>query len=306
MPRQIGRARAWVEMAALSPAWATLRGLPLERAVHAGAALGSIISRLDFANRPIAMRNLAIAFPEHSSDEHRTILRETYRNFGRIAAEWINFSDFSRANIRNYVTYKDPEYWTEAQRISQGRGILVLTGHFGNWELLAGAHSIYGYRVAIVHRPNRNPILDAAVNRRRERFGNRVIARRGAAKPILQLLREDWAVVIPLDLDNRQGIFVDFFSMQAATSDALARIAMSTGTPVLPVFLIREGTGPHHQITFLPAIEVQRGEDRAAAIRDATQDFTRIIEAMIRKHPDHWNWIHRRWKTRPPGESRFY
>jgi KDO2-lipid IV(A) lauroyltransferase len=113
-------------------------------------------------------------------------------------------------------------------------------------------------------------------------------------------------VAIPLDLDTRQGVFADFFGLPAATSDALARVAMATGAPVLPAFMVREGESARHQITFLPIIELAREEDRTAAVRENTQRFTTIIEDMIRRYPDHWNWIHRRWKTRPPGEKRFY
>jgi Kdo2-lipid IVA lauroyltransferase/acyltransferase len=306
MPRQIGRFRAGVEMAALALPWATLRVLPLERAVRLGAAVGALAPVVDRANRRIAMRNLTIAFPDYDDARRVRVLRDTYRNFGRMAAEWIHFFELERANIERYVSYSGLAYWKEALRISGGRGILILTGHFGNFELLSGAHSVYGNRCAIVQRPNRNPLIDAAVTARRERFGNRAIPRRGAARTALRLLREDWMVAIPLDLDTRNGVFADFFGLPAATSDALARIAMATGAPVLPAFMLREGASPRHRITFLPVIDLVHTEDRASAVRENTQRFTTVIETMVRGHPDHWNWIHRRWKTRPAGEPRIY
>lgn len=306
MPRQIGRPRAWLEAAALGLPWAVLRALPLAGAVRLGAAVGAAAAVADRGNRRIALRNLAIAFPELDLASRHQILRATYRNLGRMAAEWVHFFDLDRANIERCVTYRGLEYWEDAQRISAGRGILILTGHFGNFELLSGAHSVYGNRCAIVQRPNRNPLIDAAVTARRERFGNRAIPRRGAARTVLRLLRDDWMVAIPLDLDTRQGVFVDFFGLAAATSDALARVAMATGAPVLPAFMVREGTSIRNQITFLPVIELAGDRDRAAAVRENTQRFTAVIESMIRRYPDHWNWIHRRWKTRPPGEPRFY
>jgi KDO2-lipid IV(A) lauroyltransferase len=306
MPRQIGRLRAWCEVAALAPPWAILRALPLERAVKVGAAFGTIMMAADYVNRSIAMRNLDIAFPDLDRAAQRKILHDTYRNFGRMGAEWVHFLKLNPATADRYVGYTGREYWEEAIRLSAGRGILILTGHFGNFELLSLGHSLHGNRVALVQRPNRNPIIDAAVTARRERFGNRAIPRRGAGRPMLRLLRDNWMVAIPLDLDNRHGIFVDFFGLKAATSDALARVAMATGTPVVPAFLVREGTSTRHQITFLPIIEVVRDKDREAAVRENTQRFTTSIETMIRRYPDHWNWIHRRWKTRPPGEQRFY
>jgi KDO2-lipid IV(A) lauroyltransferase len=306
MPRQIGALRAWAEVAALIPPWALLRALPLEPAVRVGAALGSVAIVLDRFNRPIAQRNLQIAFPDCRDDARRKILLGMYRNFGRMAAEWVHFPAWDQTAIGRHASYANREYWDEAIRLSSGHGILTLTGHFGNFELLSVAHSAFGNRVAFVQRPNRNPIIDAAVIARRERFGSRPIPRRGAGRPMVRLLREDWMVTVPLDLDTRDGVFVDFFGLPAATNGALARLAIATRTPVLPAFMVREGSSTRHRITFLPIIETLSGADRVAAVRENTQRYTTTIEAMIRQHPDHWNWIHRRWKTRPPGEPRFY
>ncbi|HKV53378.1 MAG TPA: lysophospholipid acyltransferase family protein, partial [Candidatus Binataceae bacterium] len=304
MARQIGLVRAWAECAALAPPWAMLRALPFDRAVRVGAAIGQAASIFDLHNRSIARRNLAIAFASETRSERARILRATYRNFGRMIAEWVHFFDLDRANIERYVTYQGREYWEEAIKRSAGRGILILTGHFGNFELLSLAHSIYGNRCAIVQRPNRNPLLDRAVAVRRQRFGNRTIARSGAAREVIRLLRDDWMVAVPLDLDTRHGVFVDFFGKPAATSPALARIAMATGAPVLPAFMVREGQTPRHKITFLPIIELHSNGDRRECVRASTQSFTSVIQSMIASHPDHWNWIHRRWKTRPNGEPR--
>lgn len=286
--------------------WALLRALPLESAARVGAAVGGLVAKLDPVNRRIAARNLEIAFPElHPMERHRIVVA-AYRNYGRMAAEWVHFFEFNRANIERYVTYEQRENWDDAIRISDGRGILILTGHFGNFELLSLAHSIYGTPTAIVQRPNRNPIIDAAVTARRVRFGNLSIPRKGAGREVIRLLRDNWMVAIPLDLDTRRGVFVDFFSMPAATNEALARIAMATGAPVLPAFMVREGSTTRHRIRFLPVIELERSSDRREAVRINTQRFTDTIAGMIRLYPDHWNWIHRRWKTRPPGEDRFY
>jgi KDO2-lipid IV(A) lauroyltransferase len=306
MARQVGMVRGWLEVAALTPPWAILRALPLERAVRLGAAIAPIATALDRRNRSIAMRNLEIAFPEKDLAQRRAILRDTYRNFGRMAAEWVHFFDLSPANIARYVTYDGRENWDEAIRLSAGRGILVLTGHFGNFELLSLGHSLHGNPVAIVQRPNRNPVIDRAVAARRLRNGNLTVTRKGAGREVLRLLRQNWMVTVPLDLDVRHGIFVDFFSLKASTSDALARLAIATRAPVLPAFMVREGTSTRHRITILPPIEAHRAADREEALRRYTQQFTTIFEGMVRRYPDHWNWIHRRWKTRPPDEPRFY
>lgn len=283
-----------------------MRALPLERSVRVGAVLGSLAAAVDYVDRPVALKNLAIAFPDLAVAAHRHVMRDAYRNYGRMAAEWVHAFTLTAANIGRYVTYNGRENWDDAMQRSDGRGILILTGHFGNFELLSMGHSLHGNRVALVQRPNRNPLLDAAVIARRERFGNRAIPRRGAALTAVRMLRDNWMVAVPLDLDSRQGVFVDFFGLKAATSPALARIAMATGAPVLPAFMVREGVTTRHAITFLPVIDVVRDGDRKEAVRENTQRFTSAIESMIRQYPDHWNWIHRRWKTRPPGEQRFY
>jgi Kdo2-lipid IVA lauroyltransferase/acyltransferase len=306
MARQVGRLRGWAECAAMAAPWAILRGLPLERAVRIGARLGTLALTFDLHNRSIARRNLEIAFPNSHNGQRDLILRETYRNFGRMAAEWVHFHEFDRTNIERYVRYDGREHWDEAIRRSAGCGILVLTGHFGNFELLSIAHSIYGNLVAIVQRPNRNPVLDRAIAGRRQRFGNLTVARKGAAREVLRLLQDDWMVGVPLDLDTRHGRFVNFFGLPAATNPALARLAMITSAPVLPAFMVRQGESPQHRITFLPLIEIVTGGYRHECVLENTQRFTSTIEAMVRQHPEQWNWVHRRWKTRPGQQPRFY
>jgi KDO2-lipid IV(A) lauroyltransferase len=197
------------------------------------------------------------------------------------------------------------ENWERGVELSRGRGGLILTGHFGNWELMILAHSIYGHKVAIVHRPLRNPLIDAALCTARNRFGNRVVPRKGAGREVLRLLRQNWVVGMPLDLDVRRGVFVDFFSLKASTSDGLARLAIATGAPVVPVFAVRDGVSSRHFVECMEPIETIRRADREESVLLNTQRYTKTIEGMIRRYPDHWNWIHRRWKTRPPGEQRF-
>ncbi|HTT75633.1 MAG TPA: hypothetical protein VMF50_06580, partial [Candidatus Binataceae bacterium] len=226
MPRQIGLVRASLEYAALAPLWAPLRALPLAQAVKLGGAIGPIAMALDRANRPIAERNLSIAFPHLSADARRSILRETYRNFCRIAAEWTHLFEITPANFGRFGRFDGYDHWTEALRLADSRGLLILTAHVGNFEMLIMVPATRGDRLALVHRPNRNPLLDRMVNARRERFHAIAVPRKGAARPVLKLLHDNWTVAMPLDLDTRSGVFVDFFGLKAATSDGLARVAM--------------------------------------------------------------------------------
>ncbi|MGH7914589.1 MAG: lysophospholipid acyltransferase family protein, partial [Candidatus Binataceae bacterium] len=306
MARQAGPLRTRLEYAAVGAFVAPLHAMERERAVRAGARLGALAMRLDRFDRPVAMRNLEIAFPGLSVAGRLQILRATYENWGRALAEWIHFSSLRPDNIERFATYRGTENWKRGEELSRGRGGIILASHFGNWELMILAHSLHGHRVALVNRPLRNPLIDAAVCTARNRFGNRSVPRKGAAREVLHLLRQNWVVGMPLDLDVRRGVFVDFFSLKAATSDGLARLAIATGAPVVPVFAVRDGTSTRHFIECKEPIETVLAADREESVLLNTQRYTKAIEGMVRRHPDHWNWIHRRWKTRPPGERRFY
>jgi KDO2-lipid IV(A) lauroyltransferase len=305
MPRQIGSVRARIEYTGISAVTAALRAMPLERAVRAGARLGGWAMKFDRPNRPIALKNLEIAFPEMTTLARLNILRAMYRNWGRVLAEWTHVNELGPDNIEAYVTYDGFENLEEVRARSK-YGAFILTAHFGNIELLPIAHSLYGNPLAIVHRALRNPLVDAAICEERTRYGNRIIARKAGGREMMRMLRDNWMIAVALDLDVRKGVFVDFFGLPASTSDGVARLSLVTGAPVLPAFMVRQGDTVHHHIKILPAFYPEKRRDREAAVIEYTQRYSNTIEQMIRAHPDHWNWIHRRWKTRPPGEPRFY
>jgi KDO2-lipid IV(A) lauroyltransferase len=306
MPRQIGGLRAGIEYLPVGALLRMFAAMPLEGAVRMGASLGSMIMRLDFGNRPIAIKNLEIAFPELSRGARLKILGDMYRNWGRVIAEWPHSGKFHRDNIEQFVTYDGVENLRHALALAETRGAIILTAHYGNFELLPLAHSIYGHRLAMIHRPNRNPSIDREIRRVRTSFGAEIIERKQAGLAMVKYLRQKFQVAVALDLDVRDGVFVEFFGKQACTSDGVARIAMATRAPVVPAFMVRDGHTARHRITVLPLVEMVVTRDREECVRENTQRMTAAIEMMIRRHPDHWNWIHRRWKTRPEGEKRFY
>lgn len=306
MPRQIGGFRAGLEYLPVAALLRMFAAMPLQRAVMLGASLGSLIMRLDLGNRPIAVKNLEIAFPELDRDARLKILTAMYRNWGRVIAEWPHAGALNRANIENFVTYDGIENLSHALTLAEKRGVIILTAHYGNFELLPLAHSIYGHPLAMVHRPNRNPSIDQEIRRVRTSFGAEIVERKQAGLGIVKYLRRKYQVAVALDLDVRDGIFVDFFGMKACTSDGVARIAMATRAPVVPAFMVRDGHSARHRITVLPVMEMAVTPDREQCVLENTQRMTAAIEMMIRRHPEHWNWIHRRWKTRPKGEERFY
>jgi Kdo2-lipid IVA lauroyltransferase/acyltransferase len=269
--------------------------------------MGALAMRLDRFNRPVAMKNLAVAFPELDRRAHLSILDGMYRNWGRMMGEWTHFGELNRGNIERFAVYDGVENLRHALELAEGRGGFVISAHFGNFELLILAHSIYGYRFTVVDRPLRNPIIDERVRSARTRFGNQTVARKKAGPTMLKLLlREHEHIGVLLDLDVRRGVFVDFFGKKASTSPGVAKLAMMTGVPVVPAFIVREGDTSRHRIVVLPPIEIVRSGDRGHSVQENTQRMTVVLESMIRRYPDHWNWIHRRWKTRPPGEAPFY
>lgn len=306
MPRQIGGFRASLEYLPVAALVRMFAKIPRERAVKVGASLGSMIMRMDFGNRPIAVKNLAFAFPELEGDARLKILADMYRNWGRVIAEWPHSGELNRGNVEKVVTYDGIANLDHALALAEKRGAIILTAHYGNFELLPLAHSIYGHRLAMVHRPLRNPLIDRQIRGVRTSFGAEIVERKQAGLAMVKYLRRKWQVAVALDLDVRDGVFVDFFGMKACTSDGVARIAMAARAPVVPAFMVREGDTARHRITVLPLIEMSVTRDREECVRENTQRMTAAIEMMIRRHPDHWNWIHRRWKTRPEGEQRFY
>jgi KDO2-lipid IV(A) lauroyltransferase len=306
MPRQIFGLQAWLEYAPFAAFYQLFRRIPLESAVSYGAAIGGLAAKLDHVNRPVAMRNLSIAFPQATRRERLDILTATYRNWGRVAAEWCHFEELTKENIGRLVVPDGIRNLFRAQEMSRGRGILFLSAHFGNFELLILACSLYGFPITVVQRPLRNPLIAAQINRARERAGNASLARRRAGRSVLRLLQEDRMVGLAVDLDVRRGAFVDFFSMPACTTEAPAKLSLISGAPMVPGFMVRDGARPRHRIVILPPLELGAEVEHGEAVRLYTQRFTTAFEDMVRRYPDHWNWIHRRWKTRPAGEPRFY
>ncbi len=283
--------------------------LPLPLAMRIAAAVAALLIRVARPIQRIGLTNLAIAFPEKSPAERWTILLASYRNLGRMVAECAHLGNLTAANVDATVQVEDNGVWREAivpHLASQG--VLILTGHFGNWELCAYAYGLMGHPVSLVHQTIKNPLVDGYVERMRSGGGTRLFRKREAARAVLRALKERALVVLPLDQNQsrRAGIFVDFFGRPASTSDGLARIALRTDAPIHPAFIVREGTSARHRIIFLPRVEIASMADRDLAARELTQRCTAVLEAMIRTHPDHWLWTHKRWRTRPLGEPEIY
>jgi Kdo2-lipid IVA lauroyltransferase/acyltransferase len=308
--RRRPRLRHRLEYWALRLLAGVLAVLPLALAMRLAAAVAAGGIRMAGRLRRIGLKNLAIAFPEKSETERLAILVASYRNLGRMVAECAHLGDLTAANVRERVVLApdDPIWAGEMLPHLATQGILILTGHFGNWEMFAYAYGLFGHPVSLVHQTIKNPLVDDYVEHMRSGGGTRLFRKQEAARAVLRALAERALVVLPLDQNQsrRAGIFVDFFGLAANTSAGLARIALRTGAPIYPAFLLRDGESARHRIVFLPRVEIASMADRDSAARELTQRCTAVLESMIRRHPDHWLWTHKRWRTRPLGEPELY
>jgi KDO2-lipid IV(A) lauroyltransferase len=297
-----------VEYAIFRAAFRFFAALPLAVALRVGAWLGDIFYVCDRRDRRIALFNLSIAFPEKAAAERRRILRASCRNLGRLAAEFCHLQRLDVAQLSQWVSFADQATWQRAIERAERRGAVILTAHFGNWELLAYAHGLLGHPVTLVHRPMRNAVFDEAIAAVRSTAGTRAIKKRAAAKEALRILKQHGLLAIPADQNQvfSYGVFVDFFGLPACTTPGPARLAMLTGAPVFPVFLVRDADSGRHRVEILPEVEMAATGDRGADILENTRRCTAVIEDVIRRYPEQWIWFHKRWKTRPPGEPKLY
>ncbi len=248
--------------------------------------------------------NLGWAFPGWTPEERRRVRVACFERTAEGFAEIAHLGAERMQDLEARVEVQGFEHAEAARAASSRGGCVILTAHFGAWELLIATCTRFGLPVTLVHRPNRNPLLDAEIGRWRALAGVELLNRGSAARGALRALRRGGFLAMPLDQDTprEEGVFVPFFGRPACTRDAPARIANRLDVPVLPVFLYRTGPG-RHIMRFEPPIElVPDGDDKDAAALENTRRMTAVIEAAIRRAPEQWIWFHRRWKTAPaPG-----
>lgn len=290
-------------------AWALVRSIgslprPLARAV--GISLARLIYLLHRRLRRVGMRNLELAFADKTKAQRRKILRGTFTSLGRQLAEVCLFPRYTRENVSQVIVYDGFENYERAH--SRSKGVLYLTAHIGAWELSAFAHSLQGHPLKIVMRGLDNPHLDALIQRYRTMHGNAVVDKDNFVRGLLAAMKAGETVGILMDTNMTppQGVFVNFFGIPACTASGLARIALRTDAAVVPGFTIWDPVLRKYRLRFEPAVKLIRTQDEEADVVANTALFTRIIEDCVRRYPDQWLWVHRRWKTRPTGEPPLY
>ena len=291
----------WAGYAAYESVSAALFFLPRPAVLALGRGLGRLAYRISPRHRRIALDNLETAFgKEKTAREREAVARASFAHFGQVTLETIKFSHYSRAHVLDLIEIEGREHLESA--LAQGKGVLAFSAHYGNWETIVAALSSVGPFHVLARRLD-NRLVDRRLTAVRTRMGGVVIDKMGAARPILRVLRDGGilAIVIDQNVLRSQAVFVDFFGRPAATTPGLASFHILTGAPLLPVFC--RPRGRRHVWTILPPLEIPLSGRREEDVLKITGICTKMIEDQIRRAPEWWLWLHKRWNTRPAGEK---
>ena len=290
-------------------AWILLKFLGcLPRTVARGA--GAFVAHCLFLLRPPLQRaaefNLRLAFPELPGSSRRDILKRMVRNLGWMAAEFARLPRYTRGNIEKAIILDGFENFVVAEQ--RGKGVLFLTGHVGAWELEPFAHALYSRPIYFLARPIDNPRVDSLVSRYRGASGNLPIKKNESARTSLRSLQEGGVIGVLADQNTvpAEAVFADFFGIPAATTSGIARLARRTGAAVVPAYNYWDQRIGKYRLRYEPALELKATEDEQNDVRNYSARFNQVIEDYVRRFPDQWLWVHRRWKTRPTDESAIY
>ena len=273
--------------------------IPFQMGQFLGKMLGTAIALIPLRRASVSLDNIQKCFGDiMETDELKKLNRRVLLHFGQMLFEVPHILRLNHRNLNRYVVFENKKNLDKA--IQKGKGVFLLTGHFGNWELMSAAVTLVYGNTSIVVRPVDFPPLDRFLNNLRSMFGTEIISKKRGMRRIMTALKEKKMIGILLDQNVAwyEGVFVKFLGRWACTNKGLALMAIKTGTPVIPVFPVRQKDG-RYRIIFENEIKFIRTDDMTADVEDNTALFSGIIENYIRKYPDHWFWFHRRWKTRP-------
>ncbi|MEE2710834.1 MAG: lysophospholipid acyltransferase family protein [Gemmatimonadota bacterium] len=263
-----------------------------------GERLGDVAFDMVRRRRTLTIRHLAQAMP--ANDAVRTA-RSVYRHLGCTAVEHSRMLGSSITDISDRIAVTGDEHVTQA--LTHGNGVVLVTGHFGYWELLGATVASLGLPIAVVAKDQHNPAVNQLIIRCRERLGMRVIPMASATHAVMKGLKRNECIGLLVDQDaGPGGAFVRFMGRPASTYQGPAVFALRTGAPIVPCFIIREGTERHRVVFEAPIAAVPTGNEEAD-IQRYTQAYTDVLERYILTYPDHWFWVHRRWKTRSPERT---
>ncbi len=310
MPEKKGKAQIWLEFAIARSIFGFLSILPRKASVAIGVAIGRIgfcvLGRL----RKIAMTNLGLAFPETTDQERAAIAKGTFENLGRVLGEASHFNRMTPDRVRAILDFDlDPELdelYTSIK--TEKRGVLITTAHMGNWELLVLGFAALYEPISYLARPLDNPLIEEMTLKIRTQFGNQPINKNNSVMTAISILKRGGILGILADVNThpRVGVFVPFFGVPACTTTGAAMMAIRADALILPAFCVWDKNTGRFKFVHGKPIEPSKTGDRDEDLRITTELFTLEIEKVIRAYPDQWLWIHKRWKTRPPGDKEIY
>lgn len=278
--------------------------LPLSWVLTAGALLGKFTFSVLRIRRRVALENLTQAFPEKSAAEIKTIARRSYENFGMMMLEYLQLPKLSAAELQRRISFAMPKERNPfEQALALSNGAICMTGHFGNWEYMGALVALLQYPMIYLYQEQNNPYVNALIRDIRTRMHMPSIPRGTALRGILKALREKKFVAILADQDaGSNGIFVEFLGRPAATAQGPAAFVLKTAAPIVFCVAIRQPGGRHRieaELLTFDFLTNGAAPHEAEKIRQITVAWTNVLEKYIRQYPDHWFWMHRRWKSRP-------
>ncbi|QYO65687.1 lysophospholipid acyltransferase family protein [Leptolyngbya sp. 7M] len=294
-------------------AWAifrTLGLLPRSLARMVSGTIAAIVYRLLGRLRRTGRRNLELAFPELAADEREALLRESFQNLGRVLAETSKFPRHTKKSIQDIIDIDSANAFQKLcnDARDKGKSVLVVTGHLGNWELFAFAFGALFEPISFLARPLDNQRLESFTYEIRSKFGNRPLSKTNSIYSAIRILRKGGVIGVLADVNAhpKEGVFVPFFGIPACTTVGVAAIAIRANAVIVPGFCAWDDHRQRYITVFEPAIEPPQTGDMEADILSTTAAYTEALERLIRQYPGQWLWIHRRWKTRPPGDVPLY
>jgi KDO2-lipid IV(A) lauroyltransferase len=306
MARRKGKLQIYSEYYAARVAIGTLGLFPLLWSMKIGEMISIIPYKLAKRLRFVGFRNLQLALPELSQREHERILRGTFKSLGRQMGLFSHLSRLSAEKVREIVDVEGIEYC--GSKAMEKRGKFFYTAHFGGWELSQIIVAAYGFPMNVVARRVDNPLVENLVEKARTALGSRTIDKKTSARTMFRLLEngEFIGILVDLNTQEHEGVFVDFFGLPSSTTTGLAKLALRTDAAVLPAFAIWQKDKKRYLLKICEPLEIPAGNDANENIRILTQAMTAKIEEFVRAYPDQWMWIHKRWNTRPPDAPNLY
>lgn len=315
MARRKSSFQIWLEYIPVRILFFILGSLSRRIALRLGEFLGRLGYRFAGGLRRVALRNLEIAFPEKPPAERENIARASFENLGRVLAELTQFPRLTADSLKDLIEFQfeqdleSPERTAlEAARAESNRGVLLVGPHLGNWEMGVFAYSAFREPLTYLARPLDNPRIEDLTVRIRSRFGNRAIDKNNSVAAAVQVLRrgEVLGVLPDVNVLPRDGVFVPFFGTLACTTSGVVMLAMRTNAFIVPMCCVWNGTTRKYHVYYQAPIEASRTGDRHRDVLETTAAMTAAMEKFVRAYPGQWMWIHKRWKTRPPGEKELY